>query len=292
MIYRYKSLFSLLVLLIMFLAEHSFAADNGTQYFFQREASSGEQSSCEKIMDKLSNSESIDELTGEIIYNLKYINIHYLLEDYDDATKAGRNKKYVNLNDLKDEIKARKRDIYCRVEFAIHISKQPPVVTSPYQDFIDSALEKIDDTYKSAQKSLKKKNYERARYAFDLIAPYRDSYDKHLETVAILTPTPTPEPVVAIETKTEPVNTAPPQTQVAETAATITEQTEVVTGSVPAAVKETTDSTTTKIEQQGQQTETVLAETKTATIGPILKAVLASQVSSYQGPISNAANSF
>ncbi len=288
---RHK-LFSLLALLFVFLAGHCFAADTDAQYFFEREAASGNQSSCEKIMGKMNRGESLDTLTGDIIYNLKYINIHYLLEDYDDATKPGSQKKYVNLDDLRTEIEAQKRDIYCRIEFTIRLNKQPAKVTSVYQDFIGSALEKIGDTYKSAQKSLDKKSYERAMYAFDLIAPYQDSYSKYLETAAILTPTSPPEMLVADKTTAEPVDSKTPQAQGIETTPAMAKQTSVKTEHLTAKAEETDNNIAVKIEQYEQQTEAVLAETKTATMGPILKAVLVSQSNTYLGPISKAANNF
>jgi hypothetical protein len=250
-------------------------------YFYQQEARTAERSSCEIIFSKLEQNQSIDDMIGELIYNLKYINIHYLLEDYDDATRPGAQKRYVNKDDLELEVMTNKRDIYCRVELAMHLSKQPQTVVLGIEDFIEDAVEKIDATYQSAQKSFDKKDYERALFAFDLIAPYKNADQKHLETAKILAP------AVKVATKPKPKTRMKESVSTADVAESPRQPQQPTPTPTSEAGQELTTETPTAVASQPSPKETL---SSAENLGPISQAVLAGKMveNSALGPISKA----
>lgn len=168
------------ILLVGFNDCYSMIASDG--YFYQKEHSSWtNKNSCSSSFEELINSRSRDDsvISDNVIYNLNYLNTHYLLEDYDDALSPNHS-KFMDLNELISEVNNKKREMYCKIEMAIYLKDN---FASPLMDsLLKKPLEILDITYSSAMKSFRHDDFKRAKYAFDLIAPYRDSYQKYLES--------------------------------------------------------------------------------------------------------------
>ena len=81
-------------------------------YFYKQEKAVGAAAdTCSAVFSEIINSEAKGKfrLPGKSISSLRYINVHHLLEDYDDAMRSGREKKFIAFNDLETEVAENKR---------------------------------------------------------------------------------------------------------------------------------------------------------------------------------------
>lgn len=170
----------LLVFLLIGCAQ-SQAAERPRDFFYQKEPlGSGSRQGCSELFGAILKGKKA--AGGGIVKNLRYINIHFLLEDYDNSLSSDpRKNKHLKTDDLLAEIAASKREIYCRVELALYMSEKESFQSPVYDQLVSSALDILQKTYASAEQSVSLKNYERAKFAFDLIVPYKDAYQKYLD---------------------------------------------------------------------------------------------------------------
>jgi len=158
----------------------AYCAAQQAEYFYLNEPVSGQdRNSCAQLFADMRKGKPED--IGGIIRNLKYINVDYLLRDYDNSLSSDSRKNYLKYDDLIREVEATKREVYCKVELAIYMRNHPQFAGPVYDQLLDEAFLKLEETYASAEKSLKRGEIERAIYAFDLIAPYKDAYKKFLD---------------------------------------------------------------------------------------------------------------
>lgn len=175
-----RALFVLFLLSLPALS--SFAAD---VFFYQKlEEQRAYRNSCAQIFSDIRQGKPED--VGGVVRNLKYINVDYLLRDYDNALSSDTRKHYVDMDTVRREVETTKRELYCRIELAIYMKEHPRFAGPVYDGLLDEAYAKLEKTYVSAQKSLEQENFARALYAFDLIAPYRDAYQRMLVAKAKL----------------------------------------------------------------------------------------------------------
>ncbi len=177
-----KRILQAIGLLILLMAGNglALAAERPGDFFYQQEpAGTSSQQSCSALFGAILSGQQAD--AGGIVKNLRYINIHFLLEDYDNSQSPDpRKNKHFKVDQLLREIATAKREIYCRVELALYMKGKEKYKGPVYDQLLTKALEVIEKTYASAEQSSSLKNYQRAKFAFDLIAPYKDSYQKYL----------------------------------------------------------------------------------------------------------------
>ncbi|SHJ90566.1 hypothetical protein SAMN02745165_03508 [Malonomonas rubra DSM 5091] len=174
-----------LLLLSSLLPAFSAAAEQ--DYFYLREKqNSAYRNSCAQVFDDIRNGKEAD--VGGVIRLLKNLNVDYRLRDYDNAITPRTRQVYVGYDDLIKEVAANKQEIYCKIELAQYMRGKSEFSGPIYDLLLDAAFEKLEETYTKANTSLSSGDFERAIYAFDLIAPYADSYrlfllagDKQLE---------------------------------------------------------------------------------------------------------------
>lgn len=171
------------VLLFIFPAgvDSAAASDIGKDYFYLQEAAPDNlRNTCSSVFDAIAEGKEGD--VGVIVRSLKTINVTYLLDDYDNSLGTDRRKKALKLEDLLAEVEKNKRAIYCKIELALYLEKQNYGHDPVYGDLLSDAFMALDEVYSAAQKSLAQENFARASYAFDLIAPYKDAYQLHLQS--------------------------------------------------------------------------------------------------------------
>lgn len=166
------------IVLLVFGSGFGHALEEETDYLYQRQATQqGARNTCAEIFSALHEGRGED--IGGIVRNLKSINVHYLLEDYDNAlSKEQRKKGYLSIEQLRQEVAVGKQGIYCRIELAIYLRDHEEYAGPAYDFLLDEAFRKLDQTYASAVESLEEGNLDRAAYAFDLIAPYKDAQQR------------------------------------------------------------------------------------------------------------------
>jgi len=166
----------LIVMLAVLQSTSAFSAQRaGNGYFYQQETlQKTPGKSCSEIFAEIHRGQGED--VGGVVKSLNALNVQYLLEDYDDAlSRDPRKKGYVELDDLLREVGRNKRDIYCKIEMAIYLQSHEEFAGPAYDALLSKAFEKLEETYTSAKASLDRGELQRALYAFDLIAPYKDS---------------------------------------------------------------------------------------------------------------------
>lgn len=163
------------IILLSFGSVYSYAVEKSSNYLYQMQVGKkAARNSCTEIFSALHEGRGED--IGGIVRNLRSINVHYLLEDYDNALSTDqRNKGYLTIEQLRQEVAADKRGIYCRIELAIYLRDHEGYAGPAYDFLLDEAFHKLEETYASAMESMNEGNLDRAAYAFDLIAPYRDA---------------------------------------------------------------------------------------------------------------------
>lgn len=182
---RLAQIMTMLSVVLLWMA-FSCSAEEQQNYFYQNEPlHETARKSCSDVFEELVVGSAED--VGEIVRNLKSINVHYLLEDYDNSLSSDiRKRNYLTLDGLAREVEENKRGVYCRIELAIYMRQDASFRSPVYDMLLDEAFMKIDQTYASAMASLKKEHYARALYAFDLIAPYSDSHKMYMQVAQTL----------------------------------------------------------------------------------------------------------
>lgn len=194
----------LIVLSVLLVAaNNSYSQDRRQGYFYLQENVSGNPvNSCAKIFSEIIKGRAED--VGGVVRSLKSINVQYWLEDYDNALSTDRRKiNYLKLDDLLTEVAENKGSIYCQIELAIYMKNHASFKHTVYDKLLNEAFQKLDSTYSSALDSFERGDFARASYAFDLIAPYRDSQQRYLQASNNHTEEST-EKIVAVPEKTKP----------------------------------------------------------------------------------------
>ena len=175
------------VLLIIFstFGHADAAAEQGDYFYLQESATEDFPSSCAKVFADIRAGQEED--VGGVVKCLKTINVTYLLDDYDNVLTTDRRKQnYLTYEALLAEVAANKRESYCRIELALYMKNHQAFAGPVYDELLQEAFEKLDETYAEALRSFKNEQFARAAYAFDLITPYHDAYQMQLKAVSRL----------------------------------------------------------------------------------------------------------
>lgn len=174
----------ILVLSVMLVAPSAAYAGTEGYFYLKENPQKSNESTCSDIFAVVVRGKKQEKgkVAGGIIGSLTYMNVDYLLDDYDHVVQAGRGKKYLKIADLTQEVQASKREIYCRIELAMHMKNDPDFDRLIYKKMLDNVFNKLDKTYQAAATSFKHEDFARASYAFELIAPYKDAYERYLQS--------------------------------------------------------------------------------------------------------------
>jgi len=154
-------------------------------FFYQTLEERGDyRNSCAQMFTDIRQGKPED--VGGVVRSLKYVNVDYQLRDYDNALSADPRKHYVDIDTVRSEVDATKRELYCRIELALYLKNHPQFAGPGYDELIDAVYLKLEKTYVSALKSLEHGDFARALFGFELIAPYKDAYQQILVAKAKL----------------------------------------------------------------------------------------------------------
>ncbi len=167
---------SVIALALLNIPGFSWAAAEPTYFYLREPLVEDSLGSCASIFDAIRAGKGED--VGGVVRSLKTINVAYLLDDYDNVLTPDRRKKnYLTYEGLQKEVAAYKRELYCRIELALYLEQDAAFAGPVYDELLREAMRELDTAYASAKSSFAKEQFERAAYAFDLIAPYRDAYE-------------------------------------------------------------------------------------------------------------------
>jgi len=193
-------LLSVIALTLLNTPGSSRAAAGQTYYYLQEPVAKESRDSCASIFDTIHAGKEED--AGGVVRSLKSINVAYLLDDYDNVLTSDRRKQnYLTYAGLLKEVSALKRELYCRIELALYMEQDAAFAGPVYDGLVSEAMQELDTVYTSAKSSYDKEQFERAAYAFDLIAPYRDSYEMFIAAAEHLKEGKAPE-AATVEGKT------------------------------------------------------------------------------------------